>query len=75
MSENKGMGTRKYRLYLLTFFTLIIFNALFVLLTKSVTVPFGEGTIIGMFSAVVLGTTAEHFAKKKDEEDGSNGGA
>lgn len=69
MSESKVAGTRKYRLYLLTFFTLIAFDALFILLTKSSVVPFGEGTVIGMFSAVVLGTTAEHFAKKEGKAD------
>lgn len=66
MSENKMTGTRKYKLYLITFFTLIAFDIVFVLLTKSTTIPFGEGTIIGMFGAVVVGTTAEHFTNKKE---------
>lgn len=65
-------GLRKVILYLITFFTCIAVDILVIVITKATTIPFGEMFVSGIFMAIVVGTTAEHFTKK-DKDGGENG--
>lgn len=62
---------RKFLMYL---FTLLgVFALDWIAITKGVGVPFDGMTISGLFAFAVAGTTAEHFAKKREGVD-ANGG-